>query len=116
MPANEAIVYIARKLKWSRKEIGELTPTQFNELVKELQFQEAQEQYCHDYNIASILAAIYNTIPSKSRKVFKPQDFLRRAEPKRQAVKEKLLEELAKEKGIKLPRKSIRKPSSEATG
>lgn len=99
----EAIVYLARKLHWSRKEIGELTPTQFNELMEELQFQEAQEQYRQDYNTASILAAIANTVPTKSRRTYKPKDFLGRAEPQRQIVKGRSLEELAKEKGIKMP-------------
>jgi len=97
----EAVVYLARKLHWTRKEIGELTPSQFNELLEELQFQEAQEQYWQDYNIASILAAIYNTIPTKSHKTYKPRDFLGRAEPQRQ--QEKSLKELAEEKGIQMP-------------
>ncbi len=99
----EAIVYLARKLHWSRKEIGKLTPKQFNGLMEELQFQEAQEQYREDYNVASILAAIYNTIPRKNRKTFKPKDFLGRTEPRRQIKGQKPLEELAKEKGIQMP-------------
>lgn len=99
---NEAIVYLARKLHWSREEIGKLTPSQTNEIIKEIQFQESQEQYRQDYNVASILAAIYNTIPTKSHKTFKPRDFLGRAEPQRK--KEKTLEELAKDKGIKMPK------------
>ena len=101
----EAVVYLARKLHWSRKEIGELTPGQFNELMSELQFQEEYEQYREDYALASILAAIYNTIPTKSRRTYKPKDFLGRTEPQRETIKEKSLEELAEEKGISLPQK-----------
>ncbi len=101
---NEAVVYIARKLHWSRKEIGKLTPSQTNEIIKEIQFQESQEQYRQDYNVASVLAAIYNTIPTKSHKVYKPRDFLGRAEPQRKTKKEKTLEELANDKGIKMPK------------
>ena len=101
----EAIVYLARKLHWSRKEIGELTPKQFNELMEELQFQESQEQYRQDHAIASILAAIYNTIPRKSHKTFKPKDFLSRTEPKRATVEEKSLEDIAREQGIRMPQK-----------
>lgn len=97
----ETIVYIARKLHWSKREIGKLTIEQCNDLMKELQFQEAREQYRQDFSIASILAAIYNTIPTKSRKTYKPRDFLAQQEPKRE--KEKSLEELAKDKGIELP-------------
>ena len=102
----ESVVYLARKLHWSRKEIGELTPKQFNEILKELQFQEAQERYRKDHNVASILAAIANTIPSKSHRVYKARDFMSYPEPKR--GQEKSLEELANEKGIELP--------SDATG
>ena len=67
----------------------------------ELQFQEAQEQYRQDHNTASILAAIANTIPSKSHKSYKAKDFIGQ-EPQRE--KGKSLEELAEEKGIKLPK------------
>ena len=98
----EAIVYLARKLHWSLKEIGGLTIKQFNEIMEELQFQESQEQYRQDHNVASILAAIANTIPSKSHRTYKAKDFLARAESQRE--KGKSLEELAEEKGIKLPK------------
>ena len=100
----EAIVYLARKLHWTLKEIGGLTPKQFNEIMEELQFQEAQERYREDHNVASILAAIANTIPSKSHKTYKARDFLSYPEPKRITEKEKSLEELAEEKGIQMPR------------
>jgi len=97
----EAIVYLARKLHWSKKEIGELMPAQFNELLAEVQFQEARERYRQDHNVASILAAIYNTIPSKSHRTYKARDFLSYPEPQKE--KPKSLEELAKEKGIQMP-------------
>jgi len=101
----EAIVYLARKLHWSRKEIGELTPKQFNEIMVELQFQESQERYREDHNVASILAAIANTIPSKSHRTYKAKDFLGYPEPKRETAQEKSLEDLAKDKGIQMPQK-----------
>ena len=96
-----AVVYIARKLHWTRHEIGCLTPAQFNALFEELQFQEIQEQYRHDYSVATILAAIYNTIPTKSRKTYKPKDFIGTA-PKRKSQAESI-EKLARGKGIKFP-------------
>lgn len=96
---NEAVIYVARKLHWSRKEIGKLTPAQLGAVLEELQFQEAQEQYREDYAMASILAAIYNTIPSKSRHVHKPREFLASPEPKRKVE----LKEAAKKEGIKIP-------------
>ena len=97
----EAIVYLARKLHWSLKEIGGLTPKQFNEIMGELQFQESQEQYRQDHDTASILAAIADTIPSKSHRTYKARDFIGQ-EPQRE--KQKSIEELAEEKGIKLPK------------
>lgn len=98
-----ATVYIARKLHWTRHEIGCLTPSQFNALLEELQFQEAQEQYRKDFSTAAILAAIYNTIPTKSRRTFKAKDFMGGSEPSRKS-QEKVIENLAKSKGIKLPK------------
>jgi len=103
----EAVVYLARKLHWTRKEIGELTPKQCNDIMKELQFQESQEQYRQDHAVASILAAIYNTIPTKSHRTYKPKDFLGGTEPQRQIKEQKSLKELAKEKGIQMPPKRI---------
>ena len=97
----EAIVYMARKLHWSRKEIGKLTPEQFNDIMEELQFQESLEQYRQDYSVASILAAIANTVPSKSHRTYKARDFLSSSEPTREP--EKSLKDLAEEKGIELP-------------
>jgi len=101
----EAIVYLARKLHWTLKEIGELTPKQFNDILSELQFQESQEWYRQDHAVATLLAAIYNTIPTKSHRTYKPRDFLGGAEPQRTTIKEKSLEELAGEKGIQMPQK-----------
>ena len=99
-----AIVYIARKLHWTRHEIGCLTPVQFSALLEELQFQEVQEQYRIDFSTASILAAIYNTIPTKSRRTYKPKDFIGMPAPKRKSQAQ-LIAKLAKAKGIKLPKK-----------
>ncbi len=102
-----AIVYLARKLHWSRHEIGCLTPAQFNALLEELQFQELQEQYRHDFSVAAILAAIYNTIPTKSRRIYKPRDFIGVA-PKRKSQEESI-EKLARVKGIKFPTRKLEK-------
>ncbi len=98
----EAIIYIARKLHWSRREIGELTPEQFDEIIKELQFQESQERYLKDHAVASILAAIYNTIPTRVHKTWRASDFVG---PEPQREQGKSLEELAKGKGIQMPQK-----------
>lgn len=103
---TEAVVYIARKLGWSRKEIGELTPNQFKELLAELHYQESIDEYRRDYAVASILAAVYNTIPRKAgHKALTPRDFLAWDAPTRDGKRQETsIEILAKEKGIILPK------------
>lgn len=104
---TESIIYLARKLGWTRKEIGQLTQTQFTEVINEIIYQESVEQYNRNYQVASILAAIYNTIPTKSKKVFKPSDFLKGDEPERNK-RQNTLEELATKHNINLPTKELK--------
>ena len=105
---TEAIVYLARKLKWTRAEIGQLSPQQFNELLKEVYYQESIDEYRNQFGIASILAAIYNTIPRKrGSKVFKASDFLKGEMPSRDKPQNEL-EQLASKHNIKLPTKEIK--------
>ena len=76
--STETIVYLARKLKWTRAEIGQMSPQQFNELLKEVYYQESIDEYRRQHGLATILAAIYNTIPRKrGSKVFQASDFLK---------------------------------------
>ncbi len=103
---TEAVVYLARKLHWTRGEIGELTPKQFNEILKELYYQESIDEYRRQYSTASILAAIYNTIPRKlGHKALTAKDFLSGDMPTRDGKKPSPIDELARKKGIKLPSK-----------
>ena len=109
--STEAIVYLARKLKWTRAEIGQLSPQQFNELLKEVYYQESVEEYRKQHGIASILAAIYNTIPRKrGSKIFKASDFLSGEMPVRNKP-ENELEQLASKHDVKLPTKEIKNRS-----
>jgi len=101
----EHIVYLLRKTSLNLQDIGKLTPRQFNELLKELYFQEAQEEYRKAHSTASILAAIYNTIPKKSHKVYQAKDFLSGDMPARERGETPSVDELAKKKGIKIPSK-----------
>ena len=101
---TEAIVYIARKLHWTRDEIGQLTPHQFNELLAELYFQESVDEWRRMHSVATILSAIYNTIPrKKGSQPLKAKDFLSSDMPQRHVKKEKTVGQMAKDKGIKLP-------------
>ncbi len=103
---TEAVVYLARKLHWTRAEIGKLTPAQFNQILIELAYQEAVDTYRLQYSVASILAAIYNTIPrKKGAKVFQARDFLSGELPERNPKPQDSLEKMAEDKGIKLPPK-----------
>jgi len=101
---TEQIVYIARKLHWSRAEIGQLSPAQFNEVLKELYFQESVDEWRKMHSVATILAAIYNTIPRrKGSQPIKAKDFLNTEMPERHIKQEKTVDQMAKDKGIKLP-------------
>ena len=101
----EAVVYVARKLHWTRTQIGDLTPKQFNELLKELYYQESVEEYRRQYSTALILAAIYNTIPRKSGHTLTVKDFLSGDIPTRDGKPKSNVDELAIKKGIKIPSK-----------
>lgn len=99
----EAIVFIARKLHWTREEIGKLSPLQFNEILKELYYQESVDEWRNQYSLASLLAAIYNTIPRKrGSRGCKATDFLQGGMPQR--IPDKPLKKMAEDKGIKLPK------------
>ncbi len=100
---TEPIVYLARKLHWTREEIGKLTPAQFINIYNELIYQESVDVYRGQYSLASILAAIYNTIPRrKGSRVYKASDFLKGGMPERPS--QVPLEKMAEEKGIELPK------------
>jgi hypothetical protein len=101
---NEPIVYLLRKTNLSLKEIGGLTPQQLSAIVNEVYFQESVDDYRTQHSVASILAAIYNTIPRKSHKPFKASDFLGGEMPSRNP---KTLDQLADRHGIKLPSKEL---------
>ncbi len=101
---TEAVVFIARKLGWSREEIGALTPQQFVGIYNELAYQESVDVYRQQYSVASILAAIYNTIPRKrGGKTFKASDVFKGEMPARNP-KIASLDKMAEDKGIKLPK------------
>jgi len=103
---TEQVVYIARKLHWSRVEIGQLSPAQFNEILKELYYQESVDEWRKMHSVANILAAIYNTIPrKKGSQPIKAKDFLSTDMPERHVKQEKTVDQMAGDKGIKLPSK-----------
>lgn len=106
MANTEAIVYLLRKTSLTRSEIGKLTPGQFNGILKEVYYQEAVEEYRNQFNVASMLAAIYNTIPRKQgSKVLKASDFLTGDMPERNPQPKDSLDKMAENIGIKLPSK-----------
>ena len=105
---TEAVVYLARKLHWTRDEIGQLTPVQFNEILKELYYQESVDEWRRMHTVASIMAAIYNTIPKqRGHGASKAGDFLQGEMPQR-GKKQDSLEKLAADKDIRLPKKELR--------
>jgi len=103
---TEQVVYLLRKTSLTREAIGKLTRNQFQEIIREVYFQESIDEYRRQYGIASLLAAIYNTIPRKrGSKVLKASDFLSGEMPTRNPVN--TLETLAADKGISLPSREL---------
>lgn len=99
----EAIVYLARKLHWSREQIGELSPEQLAELIGEIQYQEAVEEYQKNLRAGAIMAIIVNCTPRKGGRTYKATDFAGQPPTRTSEVTEGLYK-LAQEKGIKLPK------------
>ena len=105
---TESVVYLARKLHWSRDEIGKLTPNQFRAILTELYFQESVDEWRTQHSVASLMAAIYNTIPRKrGAKACKAQDFLASEMPTR-TPRDDSLETLAYKHGVELPTKELK--------
>jgi len=104
---TESIVYLLRKTSLTRTEIGKLKPDQFNAIVNEVYFQESVDEWCKMHSVASILAAIYNTIPQKpGHKALTAKDFLQGDMPTRGGKRpDSNVDILAKQKGIILPSK-----------
>ena len=107
--STEAIVYLLRKTNLTRSEIGLLTPSQFNEILGEVYFQESVDTYRGQHSVASLLAAIYNTIPRRrGSKTYQASDFLKGDMPTRNSKPQDSIDKLAEDKGIKLPTKELR--------
>jgi len=104
---TEAICYLLRKTSLTRSEIGKLKPDQLQAIVKEVYYQESVDEYRKMHSVASILAAIYNTIPQKpGHKALTAKDFLTGDMPSREGKRpDTNVEILAKQKGIILPSK-----------
>jgi len=106
--SNEAIVYLLRKTNLTLSEIGKLTPSQFNEILREVYFQESADIYREQHSVASLLAAIYNTIPRKGGKTYKASDFLKGEMPVRNPKPQDSIDKLAEDRGIKLPTRELK--------
>lgn len=102
---TEAVVYLARKLHWSREQLGELTPAQFNEILSEIAYQESLEEYRKDLRVGAIMAVIINCTPRKGGRTYKATDFCGEP-PTRAGVPESVggIYKLAQKVGIKPPK------------
>jgi len=105
---NEQTVYLLRKTSLTLEAIGKLTPAQFNTILSETYFQESQEEWRNQHSVASLMAAIYNTIPrKKGSRPIKASDFLQSEMPSR-TPKEDSLQDLADKYKVSLPSKELR--------
>ena len=108
MNTDETDVYLLRKTSLSRTELGQLKPEQYYALLREVCFQESQEEWRNQHSVASIMAAIYNTIPrKKGSRPIKASDFLQSEMPSR-TPKESSLQDLANKYKVSLPSKELR--------
>ena len=106
---NEQIIYLLRKTSLTPGAIGKLTPSQFNTILAETYFQESIDEWRSQHAVASIMAAIYNTIPRKrGSKVYKAGDFLKGDMPERNPKPQDSLDKMAEDRGIKLPSKELK--------
>jgi hypothetical protein len=105
---TEYVVYLLRKTNLTRSDIGKLTPAQFNAILSETYFQESQEEWRRQHSVASILAAIYNTIPrKKGSRPIKSSDFLQGEMPSR-IPKESTIDDLADKYKVSLPTQELK--------
>ena len=116
MLSPEVIVYLARNFHWSlaelipwtKGEIGRLTSKQLGEIVAELQYQEAIDNYKADARSASIMAMIANTTPSKSHKQYKASDFCGQLPERKGKSDEPNIFDKAKARGLKVPQLELK--------
>ncbi len=108
-----ATTYLLRKTSMALAEIRSLTITQLWELLTEVQYQEALDEYNTDSRLANIMATIANTVPRRTAKTYKASDFLK-GKPQRKGEKnvvedeKEVLQALSKRFGIKLPGREIK--------
>ncbi len=102
----EVYAYLARKTNYTRTELKTLSPVQLVELYNEVCFQESLEDWRSQYNVASIMAAIYNTIPRRGGRTCQAKDFFNVEQPTREKIETRdKVDNLAIEAKIKLPRR-----------
>ena len=102
---NEMVIFLSRKLHWNKQEIGSLTLAQFFAVYNELAYQESLDRWEAQTNLATLLAAIYNTIPrSRGAKAFTSEDFYKARKPGRISQHPETNDSLIGEIGIRLPK------------
>ena len=89
------LVYLMRKLGWTRDQIEEYTLLEILALADEVQYQDMMERYEIQLNAGGIQAMIANTTPSKSKRRYKARDFAGHM-PMRVGDEQKLLDSASK--------------------
>lgn len=97
-------IYIARKTGWTLDYIGEIPIDKLISIYGELVFQESAERWEWNYNFATLLATICNTIPGR-RKTFTHKDFFDVSKPSKTGKPEEIdvIDSMAQKAGIRLP-------------
>ncbi len=108
-----ATAFLLRKTSMTMEDIGSLGPEQFKDLVDEVYYQEAADEYQKLMYLGNILAAIANTVHRKNNRTYKADDIIKTKPPKRaseqgKASEKEELEALAERFGIRLPGKEMK--------
>lgn len=108
IPPFECRIYLLRKTSFTWKEIHKLEYSEFWEIYNELIFQESQENWAREHDVATVLTMIANTIPrKKGARASKLTDFFNVPYPSKE--KKDDIEELAEKHNIRLPSKELKK-------
>ncbi len=107
--STEAIVYLLRKTNLTRSEMGKLSLSQFNEILKEVYFQESVDRWERIHELSILLSTIHNApIQVKHPKFSKEEDYFKGDIPVRNPKPQDSLDKMAADKGIKLPSKELK--------
>ncbi len=102
MVSDEIVCFLLRKTSLALEDIGKLGIIQLMKIYNEVVFQENQERWDSQYNLAYLVSHIHNAMPKgRNSKIWKVEDFYSVKRPTRN--KEDKKGTLAEKLGIRVP-------------